>query len=77
MKLSIEEIKELQKLNMQMGISIGMIELGMQVKLHAEKYANAFARTGQILSKNFPENNAKIVGDIEVDETGICTSVNY
>lgn len=77
MKLSTEEIKELQELNKQMGISIGMIELGMQVKLHAEKYAAAFARTGQILSKNFPENNATVVGDIEVDETGICTSVNY
>ena len=77
MKLSTEEIKELQELNKQMGISIGMIELGMQVKLHAERYANAFTRTGQILSKNFPENNAIIVGDIEVDENNICTSVNY
>lgn len=77
MKLSKSEIKELQELNLQMGISIGMIELGMQVKLHAEKYANAFTRAGQILSKNFPENNARIVGDIEVDENNICTPVNY
>lgn len=77
MKLSTEEIKELQELNKQMGISIGMIEFGMQVKLHAERCANAFTRTGQILSKNFPENNARIVGDIEVDENNICTPVNY
>lgn len=77
MKLSKEEIKELQELNLQMGVSIGMIESGINVRLHAEKYANAFTRTGQILSKNFPENNARIVGDIEVDENNICTPVNY
>lgn len=53
MKLTENEIKELQELNLQMGISLGMIEAGIQVKLHAEKYAAAFARTGEILSKNF------------------------
>lgn len=74
--LSKEEIKELVELNKTMGVAIGMVELGIQVKLNAEKYATAFARSGELMSLAASRNNARVIGDLQVDEKGICSPVN-
>jgi hypothetical protein len=76
MKLSQDEIKELVELNKTMGVAIGMIELGIQVKLNAEKYATAFARSGELISLASGRNNARVIGDLQVDENGNCSPLN-
>ncbi len=76
MKLSQDEIKELVELNKTMGVAIGMIQLNIEVKLNAEKYASAFARSGELITIATTKNNVRVIGDLVVDENGVFSPLN-
>lgn len=76
MKLSNEEIKTMKSLHFKCVAALELIQGGQQIEVYAKKYADAFTEIGTMLSNAIARNNARVIGDLVVDENGNCSPLN-
>ena len=73
--LSKEEIKTIKSKLYKCIAALELVEEGRQVQAHGKKFSETFTEIGEMLSQSIA-NNARVIGDLQVDENGNCSPLN-